>query len=369
MDFLLGKFGMWIIFIGLPIVHAYHMVCESVFLNTVSKEAQGIEWLADLVLAPTQYVLGGKEVQKQERGYSYTQRFTYSDHFLIKSTISTLALPLSASIGATLKAVAYLTPETRERHRAILEDQASLIIHSNLDFYRQIGMDIQDISQALLIEKPSYTRRPGDDQHLREQKAALKEIVAILKERQIPFWVDCGTCLGSLRYGGIIPWDWDLDVAVLQPDFENVKHALNALDKNKYMVQDWSGRDKPGSYLKVYIKGLGREGLPLIDIYHFSIDTKKRILRSIFSNEFSPFISDKFKAREQVYTVATPFDTVFPLKKAYFDGIEVLVPGKTKEYLQGRYGADISPVKVYDPITGQYEKDASHPYWQNLNMR
>jgi hypothetical protein len=357
MDFLLGKFGMWIIFIGLPIVHAYHMLCENIFLNMASKEAEGIERLASFVLSPTHYVLGGKEVQKQEWGYSYTQRFTYGDHFLLKSAVSTIALPLSASIGATLKAVAYLTPETRKRHRAIVEDQTSLAVRSNLDFYRQIGINIQESSQTPFIEKPSYTRRPGDEKHLQQQKEALKEIVAILKARQIPFWVDCGTCLGSLRYGGIIPWDWDLDVAVLAPDFENVKHALNALDKNKYVVQDWSGRDKPGSYLKVYIKGLGREGLPLIDIYHFSIDTK------------SPFLSEKFKNREQVYTVATPFDTVFPLKKAYFDGIEVLVPGKTKEYLQGRYGADISPVKVYDPITGQYEKDASHPYWQNLDMR
>jgi hypothetical protein len=80
-------------------------------------------------------------------------------------------------------------------------------------------------------------------------------------------------------------------------------------------------------------------------------------------------MSEHFRNHERTYTVATPFDTVFPLKKANFDGIEVAVPGKVKEYLQGRYGQDISPVKVYDPVTGQYEKVSSHPYWQTVDMK
>ena len=67
--------------------------------------------------------------------------------------------------------------------------------------------------------------------------------------------------------------------------------------------------------------------------------------------------------------MATPFALVFPLKKAYFDGIGVFVPGKTKEYLQQRYGDNIDPVKTYNAQTGQYEKDLSHPYWKDSYAR
>lgn len=62
--------------------------------------------------------------------------------------------------------------------------------------------------------------------------------------------------------------------------------------------------------------------------------------------------------------VPSAYETVFPLKKALFDGIEVYVPNQTKKYLQERYGENISPVKIYNEITGEYEKDLSHPYWQ-----
>jgi hypothetical protein len=63
--------------------------------------------------------------------------------------------------------------------------------------------------------------------------------------------------------------------------------------------------------------------------------------------------------------VPTPIEIVFPLRPATLDGIEIFVPNKTKEYLQMRYGEDLSPVKVYDEKSGKYEKNLSHPYWNS----
>ena len=193
MDFLLGKFGMWIIFIGMPVVQFYHLICENVFLNLSAKEAQGIERLASFVLAPTHYILGGKEVQKLDDGFKYTQRFDYSDHFLVKATVSTITLPLSISFGAALKAIAYLTPDTRNRHSAIVNERESLTVRPNTDYYQKIGLKIQDLETASFIPEPSHQRRPGEEHVMQKQKEALKEIVAILKENKIPF-------LGGLWY-------------------------------------------------------------------------------------------------------------------------------------------------------------------------
>ena len=63
----------------------------------------------------------------------------------------------------------------------------------------------------------------------------------------------------------------------------------------------------------------------------------------------------------------TPNEVVFPLRKATLDGIPVFVPNQIKTYLQMRYGEDLRPVRVYDKVTGQYEKVADHPYWAGVN--
>lgn len=361
---LLDKLIHWIMLIGLPVVQYYHCLCDTSFLTSSAEDARGVEKIANYILAPMHYLLCGQEAKKIEEAYTFKPRFSYGDHFLLKTATAFVVAPLSICTGTILKAVAYLDPETQRRHLSILQEKQSRRVCSNLDFYRAIGMNIQPLDKAVFIPAPSHERRPGDERHMQQEKEALREIVAILKSRNIPFWVDCGTCLGAYRYGGVIPWDWDLDIAVLEPDFENVKHALNALDREKYVVQDWSGRDQPCTYLKVYVKGTPN----LIDIYHFSVDPVQRTISSIFSNEESPFLPESWKIRERRYSVATSFELVFPLKRANFDGIQVPVPGRIVEYLQQRYGSDISPAKVYDPLTGRYEKDLSHPYWRTAHV-
>ncbi len=353
---LLEKLGDWIIYLGLPVVHAYHLFCGSLFLNVVQEDAPFLEKAANSALAPVHYLFCAKKIE----GEKLIPRFSYQDHFLIKTAVSCVAAPLSLAAGGTLKVVAFLAPGAFARYKALVKREEATAITSNHGAYLKMGIALRDLATAPFIQPPEHTRRPGDENHMNMQKEALKEIVTILRKNEIPFWVDCGTCLGAYRYGGIIPWDWDLDIAVLAPDFENIRHALNALDPEKYSVQDWSGRDCPGTYLKVYIKGTNT----LIDLYHFSINSEKRMLNCIFSNEHSPFFPESWKIRERRYSVDTPLDVVFPLKRAYFDGIEVPIPGKTKEYLQLRYGENISPAKIYDPATGRYEKDLSHPYWK-----
>lgn len=217
-----------------------------------------------------------------------------------------------------------------------------------------------DAKEKLIAQ--GYKRRPGDEMTLFFEKEALKDISAILTNAQIPWWVDCGTCLGAYRYSGVIPWDGDIDIAVLAPDFANVQHALNQLDPKKYIVQDWSSRERPDSYMKVYVRKTGT----LIDIYHFDIDLEKRQIAYILALESNLFFPEWWKVRERRFKVPVAFETVFPLKKAQFDGIEVFVPNNVEKYLQRYYGENLDPAKIYDPIADRYEKDLSHPYWQRV---
>lgn len=347
----------------LPLVCLYHAICGNVFLNVEAENATKLEWLGNQILAPTQYLLAGKEAIKKEDGsWEFIQRFEYKKGFWIKSAASFIVLPSSLVVGSFVKGLSFLDPETKNRHDALVAAKNSTVTRSNFEKYQKMGLIAEKSSEEFI--SLGCTRRPGDENTLKIEKEALADIGKLLNAAKITWWLDCGTCLGAYRYGGVIPWDDDVDIAVLVPDFDNVLHALNALDQKKYIVQDWSSRDLPKSYIKVYVRETGH----LIDIYHFAIDPAKNELSYILSLETNMFFPEWWKTRERRFKAPVAFDVVFPLKRAQFDGIEVFVPNDTKKFLQRYYGENLDPVKIYNPITNAYEKDLSHPYWQRAHV-
>jgi len=344
----------------MPLVCSYFTLSTDLFLNLSTRDASGLEWVGNTLLAPTQYLFAGREAIKNLDGsWEFAQRFNYKDAFLFKAAASIAALPASLVLGSAVKGLSFLNAATRLRFASLKAAWQSKTVYSHAQIYQKMGLEIGNPSQAEWFMPEIYQRRPGDERQLNTEKKALKDISALLNEAKIPWWVDCGTCLGAYRYGGVIPWDEDIDIAVLLIDFENVRRLLNRLDQKQYLVQDWSTRDHPNSFIKVFI----RESGTMIDIYHFAVIPETRELQFIFSLETHLFFPEWFKIRERRFKAPVSFDAVFPLKKALLDGIEVFIPREPKKYLQRCYGENLAPVKVYDPQTGRYEKDLTHPYW------
>lgn len=343
----------------MPLVCSYFALCSNVFLNTAATDARGLERMGNFFLTPLQYLLAGQQATPQPDGsWEFAQRFDYQNHFWLKTTACALALPPGLILGSAAKGLALLRSAPRHRYRSIFSALRSQKIHSNRPLYETMGIALNPSLQYLVPE--GYPRRPGDENLLNRDKKVLQEIGEILNEAGIPWWVDCGTCLGAHRYGGVIPWDEDIDIAILRPDFENVRKALNRLDPKQYFVQDWSSRDFPKSFIKIYL----RETQSTLDIYCFDVHPEKNELQFVFSLENHFFFPEWWKIRERRFKIPVSTDAVFPLKKALFDGVEVFVPNDTKKYLQRIYGENLAPAKVYDPLTGCYEKDLNHPYWQ-----
>ncbi len=68
------------------------------------------------------------------------------------------------------------------------------------------------------------------------QIEVLQEIAKVCRRHGIKWFADCGTLLGTVRHGGYIPWDDDLDICMLRPDYEKfLKYADKELPKG-YVV-------------------------------------------------------------------------------------------------------------------------------------
>lgn len=369
--------GSWIpsvkgsfIYLGMPVVAFYHVLCSHLFFSCAATDADGLEWAGNQLMAPFHYVLCARRAEPTGDPYlpyEFTHRYSYDDEAIWwKTAAAVLATPWTLPPGLFLKGLSYLSEGTRQRHQALVQADTHPIVRSNLPYYRkELGLELLPLEMMEELSSQGYPRRPGDELHLVAEKRALGEIAKLLMGSEVPFWCDCGTCLGSWRHGGVIPWDEDIDIAIFQPDFDNVRRLLTAgLDPEEYQVQDWSSRDKPKSYLKVYVK----ETRALIDIYCYAIDRQNKVVNYVLANEENIFLPESWKERERRYKTPVPFSWLFPFRRGQFDGIDLPVPNETELYLKLRYGQDISPARVYDPMTDGYQPDLRHPYWQRSHV-
>lgn len=71
------------------------------------------------------------------------------------------------------------------------------------------------------------------------QLEILIEFDRICKKHQIPYQLFAGTLLGSIRHEGFIPWDDDIDLAILRKDYDRFKEiALEELD-DRFFLQTY----------------------------------------------------------------------------------------------------------------------------------
>lgn len=71
----------------------------------------------------------------------------------------------------------------------------------------------------------------------------LQEFDRVCTELEIPYYACAGTALGSVRHGGFIPWDDDIDVSMLRSDFERFMCEAPAVLGDSFEIV--SGRNEP----------------------------------------------------------------------------------------------------------------------------
>lgn len=66
----------------------------------------------------------------------------------------------------------------------------------------------------------------GDDLK-KIQLSILDAVAEFCDANDIAYWIDCGTLLGAIRHKGYIPWDDDIDIGMLRPDYERFMQLFN----------------------------------------------------------------------------------------------------------------------------------------------
>lgn len=68
----------------------------------------------------------------------------------------------------------------------------------------------------------------------------LKEFARICKKHSIRWFVFYGSLLGAARHKGFVPWDDDIDVMLLRPDFEKFRQVAQFEVKYPYFLDTWT---------------------------------------------------------------------------------------------------------------------------------
>lgn len=65
------------------------------------------------------------------------------------------------------------------------------------------------------------------------QLSILEYIDRVCEENRIPYYLCGGTLIGAVRHKGYIPWDDDIDIMLLRPDYMKLLSVLEAIDTYK----------------------------------------------------------------------------------------------------------------------------------------
>ncbi len=134
--------------------------------------------------------------------------------------------------------------------------------------------------------------------HLREcqlkQLSILESIDSVCKKHDIQYWLDGGTLLGAVRHGGFIPWDDDIDIAMMKPDFERfLEVAQSDLPDNLFLQ---TPKTDPGVNSPV-AKIRDLNSLYIEDMEDFSADYQKGLFVDIFPMIDYPNVGASFVKR------------------------------------------------------------------------
>lgn len=246
----------------------------------------------------------------------------------------------------------------------------------------------------------------------------LKEFIGICQALDLQYFLVCGSALGSVKYGGFIPWDDDIDVALPREDYEIFLKNAQTLLPQYYFLQNYKTdkyyhhfcskiRDSRTTYVEYDQKNLNIHHGVFIDIIPLDVlpnDTNFMVKYRFFRVCQLIYLKSREKYKNIIKSVLRPFvnirivhmcfekylqnnmatdrvqycnfhnaknNRLYMKEEIYgkgttakFEGIEVVVPEKYDEYLTAYYGSWRTELPPDEQVGHHYYEimDLEHPY-------
>lgn len=201
--------------------------------------------------------------------------------------------------------------------------------------------------------------------------------IKIFNKFKINYWVCQGTLLGIIRDQSLIPWDPDIDFAILEKNFdekliEKIMKKNGFIKKKKFFKNDslFTFKKKGGRDVDVNIYYLDKKNefvetrwfvpknitMRLIEVLSFSksYEGKFRFFIKLlsFSESYFKLIKKSLVNKKIFYKKAGyvhPYKFISKLKKKNFLGQNIIVPFFYLDYLNYMYGKNWrKPKKIFN---------------------
>ena len=200
----------------------------------------------------------------------------------------------------------------------------------------------------------------------------LKEVDQICRKNNINYMLFAGTMLGAIRHKGFIPWDDDLDILMLRPEYERfLKIAEKDLNVKKYFLQKEFTPHWP-----MFFSKLRRNGTACIERYVPKDEyTHMGIYIDIFpcDNLYDNQIMRKLQFAASKIVIAKSLGkrgylTNSKLKKTVISISRMIPEHKLKIFVENRKGAKSSMVHTFFGGASQYKKNIYPRSWLSQTL-
>lgn len=144
------------------------------------------------------------------------------------------------------------------------------------------------------------------------------EVKRICQNNNIPYFIIAGSMLGAVRHKGFIPWDDDMDIGFLRPDYDKFISACKTQLGDQFFLQTW---DTDSTYPYPYGK-LRLKGTQVADKMTKNVNTEKGFFIDLF-----PFdkICDDANTQSKLFKKLNFYKKILWIKKGY--GVDILNDG------------------------------------------
>ncbi len=258
----------------------------------------------------------------------------------------------------------------------------------------------------------------------------LKAFTEICDDLGLTYYMVCGSALGAVKYGGFIPWDDDVDVALPRADYEIFCEKAPELLPNGYFLQNHKTerlypriysklRDSNTTYIEkatkkipinhgVFIDIFPLDGYPIDENAIRGLELKKKALKlniecifdvdygflrnTFFAVErFFGFHKNTYRFVEKLEKLISAYSTVnsklwcnhgnwqgkleYAPREQYgegtfvsFEGLKVRVPEKYDDYLTQKYGDWRADLPKEEQVGHHYYEvcDLKRPYTEYI---